>query len=123
MNRFLRILLALLVAIGAMGAELPPSRAVRMDCGGACPCGMPAQPCETSAPAPLGTPSRVVAVVAEHPATVERWAREPKPWPAEWAPLPRSWNTSRMTFLWLSVDTGPPLLASERAAQLEIFRI
>jgi hypothetical protein len=135
MDKFLRILFAFLVVIGATGAELrlPQEAAqVDMDCtlspDGTCPCGMPMpqrgpQPCNTSIPSPVAAPTRTVAAVAECATAADQVAREPKPWPAAWALLPRLEDERAMAPEPLRVDTGPPLLASERTAQLRVFRI
>lgn len=135
MDRFLRILFALLVAIGATGAELRlPQESVRMDmdCGvsadGTCPCGMPMpgrspQPCNTSAPSPVAVPTRTVTAVIECATAADRRVHEPRPWPASWIVLPRFEDEKWMASEPIPVDTGPPLLASQRTARLRVFRI
>lgn len=132
MDRFLRILFALLVVIGATGAELrlpQESVAAEMDCpvsaDGTCPCGMPMpepRPC-TSIPSPVAPPSRTVSVVVAQAAAADPVPVEPKPWPRTWE---SDWSEPalvRMSAEPIPCDTGPPLLASERSAHLGVFRI
>lgn len=134
MDRLLRILFALLVAIGATGAELrlPQGMApIEMDCqssNGTCPCGMPMplrgpQPCNTSVPSPVAVPTRTFSTVIEYATSADRAVEEPRPWPATWALLPRFEDEKWMVSEPVPMDTGPPLLASERSARLRVFRI
>jgi len=131
MDRLLRILFALLVVIGATGAELrlPESRP-DMDCpvsaDGTCPCGMPMptpQSCGHSLPSPGVAPTRAVSVLIECAASADRAMQEPRPWPAAWSLPPRLQNARYATLEVIPVDTGPPLPASERAARLRVFLI
>lgn len=132
MDRFLRILLAVLVAIGATGAELQPPHApmpMNMECpvlpDGTCPCGMPMPepgPCVVI-PSPVMAPLRTAIAVVEYATAADRVAVEPKPWPATWVLVPRSADERRVSREPIPVDTGPPLLASERSAHLGVFRI
>lgn len=132
MDRLLRILLALMVAIGATGAELQPPQAsmpMNMECpvlpDGTCPCGMPMPepgPCIV-VPSPVMAPARSVSTVVEYATAADRVVVEPKPWPAAWALVPRIGDAKRVSLEPIPVDTGPPLLASERSAYLGVFRI
>jgi hypothetical protein len=133
MDRLLRILFALLVAIGATGAELRLPQAsfqVDMDCGpgadGTCPCGMPMpgpEPCTITLPSPMAAPTRTVTAVSEPVATADPAGPEPKPWPPTSLMLPLCEGAQPMLPEFRVLDTGPPLLASERAARLRVFRI
>ena len=133
MNRFLRFLFALLVAIGATGAELQPPVRRAMDCcpvgdEGPCPCGMPApargpQSCGSPAPAPVAPPVRAAAVVAEIAVAADTVVPEPLPWPAAWHLDHVALDEAQYQVEPIPVDTGPPLLASERSSRLRVFRI
>jgi len=131
MNLFFRILLAFALALGAAGAE-PQAPERVMDCpmseGGTCPCGMPMpekgpQPCGIALNAPVAPPVRRVTAVIESVTAADVIAREPLPWPDSWKVLSRledeKWRRSEP----IPVDTGPPLLASERNAHLRVFLI
>jgi hypothetical protein len=132
MDRILRILLALLVAIGATGAELQPPQAsmpMNMECpvlpDGTCPCGMPMPepgPCVVI-PSPVMGPLRTAIAVVEYATAADRVAAEPKPWPATYVLAPWFVDERRVSREPIPADTGPPLLASERSAHLGVFRI
>ena len=120
-------------ALGAVGAELRlPQDAARMDmdcipnADGTCPCGMPMpgpQPCNISIPSPLAVPARAITAVVEYATSADQVLPEPKPWPAAWAVLPRFEDAPWAASEPIPVDTGPPLLASERITRLRVFLI
>lgn len=131
MDHLLRILLAFFVTIGATGGALRlPQTAVQveMDCDvnpdGSCPCGMPMpQPCNTSVPSPIGVPTRSVTTIVESVTAADQVLQEPRPWPSAWNLQPRLRDEKGTRAEPIPVDTGPPLLASERATHLRVFRI
>lgn len=134
MRRFIYCLFALLVVIGATGAELqlPQETApVAMDCqpsGGICPCGMPMpqrgpQPCNTSVPSSMAVPTPKVTAVGESATSANQTVREPKPWPAAWTLLALLQDERTMASEPIPLDAGPPLLVSERLARLRVYLI
>ena len=130
MRRFFPALIALLVVLGAMGAELRlvETPAMLCCCGGSGhqSCGMPQRsphPCGNSIPAPVAAPSRTVAIVVEAVTTAQQRVKEPRPWSATWVWVTDFGPEASALGPVLPVDTGPPPLASERRAQLGVFRI
>lgn len=132
MDRLLRIVLALLVTLGAIGAELQPPQAsmpMDMECpvlpDGTCPCGMPMPepgPCVVI-PSPVMAPVRTMTVVVEYATAADRIAQEPHPWPVAWERSLASGEAKWIGIKPIPADTGPPPLASERTARLRVFRI
>ncbi len=129
MRRFLHPLFAFLVVLGVTGAELrlPEAPAALCSCGGSgSPCGMPQrspQPCGTSAPSPLAAPVQPVAAVAEAVASTRLSQQPPRPWSETWAWVREFQAEAGVSKDVSARDPGPPLLASERVARLNIFRI
>ena len=131
-RRFLYCLFALVVAMVATGAELRLPEPIQMDCGatedGTCPCGMPMPerspaPCSTSLPSPVAVPTQRIKAIIEYATSADQTALEPKPWPVSWTLLHRLDDEKWMASQPIPVDTGPPLLASERTALLRVFLI
>ena len=132
-RRFLYCLFALVVAIGATGAELRlPMDSVQMDmhCGasveGTCPCGRPMpqrspQPCNTAASTPVAVLARAVKTLTAVTLATDPRVAEPRPWPASWGLLSKTGTGSEMTLR--TEEARPPLLASVRSARLKVIRI
>jgi hypothetical protein len=132
MDRLLRFLLVVLVTLGVASAEVRLPEQKVMDCpmsgAGTCPCGMPMpekgpQPCGVFQTSPVTAPSRTLTAIIEYATTADRVTREPKPWPASWTVATPFEDEKLQRAEPLPVDTGPPLLASEFAARVRIFRI
>ena len=138
MRRILYCIFALVMAIGATGTELRLPQVVDTDCSisgdEACPCGMdmsrrgPQGPqqgaqCNTSVPSPATLPPRKLRTILEYATSADVTTSEPKPWPPSWTLLAQTKSLESRAPEATQVNTGPPLLASERSARLRVFRI